>query len=326
LINDETVGAFMSFIVGAYASAPAGPAAAEYAAQVAALDGVRGLEVPVTGEPNQPITAGLAEHTDLVLTAMVATVQRNAVEPDFGLASPDAEGRAAALGLVLAVAELVRRANDRAGRRVVNAVELQAAPSGRGSADALAASLDAVACGDWDGALLTLEHCDAVGTGRPHQKGYLPLEQEIDVVARFDGAVAITINWGRSAIEGRAAETAADHIALAREAKILGGLMFSGVAAQAGPYGDAWADAHLPPSFGADSRLDDLTASEPTSLLGPGEMTRALQAAGGAQQFTGLKIGVRPADLSASDRLAYVRDAVRMLARLADRAAVTASS
>jgi len=86
-------------------------------------------------------------------------------------------------------------------------------------------------------------------------------------------------------------------------------LMFSGVAAGPNPFGDGWHDAHLPP------RGDGDLIGEPASLLGTAEIADALRAARDQQRFTGLKIGVRPADLPIAGRIAYLRDATALIDR-----------
>jgi hypothetical protein len=306
----------MKFIVGAYASAPAEDGA-RYLDMVAELPGFGGVELQYAGPADSAgaVTA-LQPSWDVVATTIGITVGRNAADPEFGLASSSPEGRRAAVDLVRGLAGVVKDIDDRAGRSAVVGVELHSAPTGRGSREALAASLDEIAGWDWDDALLTVEHCDSVAGAPPLQKGYLTLQDEMDVIARLAGRVAMTINWGRSAIDGRDRHTPVYHLDLVRAAGLLGGLMFSGVAAEPTAYGAAWIDAHLPPAAGGDPRFADLASTEPASLLGPQEVADALAAAGDVQRFTGLKIGVRPLDLPAESRLAYVRDALDLLDRL----------
>ncbi len=315
----------MSYIVGAYAAAPVqtswDPAVeAGYLAAVAELPGLRGLEVPYTGKLHHD-EDWLLDHLDpgwdLVLTAIPGTVARTAADPHFGLASPDATGRQAALDFTAGLRTAVRRIHDRLGRAAVIGVELHSAPRGTGTAEAFADTLTEVCAWDWDGAALTIEHCDALRPGQDPQKGYLDLDAELKVVAQVDGLAGITVNWGRSAIEGRSADTAREHIAAVAAAGALTGLMFSGAAARPGAFGDAWLDAHLPPSGGADVHGSEgyagLDAYEPTSLLGPTEIRQALAAAAGRQLFTGLKVGVRPTDAPLPRRIAYLRAALALL-------------
>lgn len=314
----------MKYIVGAYAASPSAqpwnPASeAEFLARVAALPELRGLEVPFTGSLHRD-EDWLFDHLDpawdLVLTAIPGTVARVAADPEFGLASPRDAGRRAAVEFTATLRDAVHRAGDRLGRAAVLAVELHSAPTARASAAAFAASMDEIAGWDWAGAALTVEHCDAYRPDVPPQKGYLSLADELAVVAGNPAIAGVTVNWGRSAIEGRSAGTARQHIAETAAAGALAGLMFSGAAATDGPFGPAWLDAHLPPS--AEDAPSARTGSfEPTSLLGPREIGQALAAAGGAAAFTGVKIGVRPLDLPVPQRVAYLADALRMVDRIA---------
>lgn len=324
----------MNLILGAYAASPTAlswdhAAEAEYLDRVAQLPGVTGLEAMFTGEPERDrpqLDLAVRPGWDLVLTSLLGNVARNAQDPDFGLASPVAEARRAALDLTASLRDEVRRLNDAAGRQAVLAVELYSAPSRRGTRSAFASALDVVGKWDWDGAALTVEHCDAHLPETVPQKGYLSLGDEIEVVTGNTAFAGVTINWGRSAIEGRSAATAIGHISLAVTAGALAGVMFSGAAAVPGPFGDAWLDAHLPPSAGP-GLLEDGAAeagkgggaggagdmTEPTSLLGPAQIAEALAAAAGHQRFTGIKIGVRPRDMPLDRRLSYLSTAIRLV-------------
>ncbi len=314
----------MNYIVGAYAASPTAAAwdpelEAQYLAQVAALPGFRGLELPFTGvlhRDEQWLLDHLGREWDLVLTAIPGTVARVAADPAFGLASTEHDGRIAAVEFTAALRSAVTRINDRTGRRSVLAVELHSAPTANGSATEFARSLGEIAQWDWDGAALTVEHCDAIRPEQPAQKGYLSLADELAVVAEIGPVAGVTVNWGRSAIEGRAAATAVEHIQSAVAADALTGLMFSGAAGRPGPFGEPWLDAHLPPSTEDDPEFADLRAVESTSLLGPAEIAAALRACAGAAQFTGIKIGVRPTDLPLDERVDYLRTAVELIDRV----------
>ncbi len=308
----------MAYIVGAYAAAPpAGSdpvAVAAFLDGAAALPGFRGFELPYIGDSDSfssSTPANVDPSWDLVVTAIPGTVGRTAADPSFGLASTAPAGRAAALRFTDGLRSAVLGLNDRAGRRAVIAVELHSAPTGYADRSAFRASLESIAGWDWDGAALTVEHCDAARPGQPAQKGYLPLADEIDAVAGLPGFAGVTVNWGRSAIEGRSAATAIEHIDQARSRGLLAGVMLSGASDRDGTFGAAWSDAHLPPSAAADGEPG--LASEQTSLLGPAEIADSLQHAGGEQLFTGLKIGVRPVDLPLDARIAYLRNTIRLI-------------
>jgi Domain of unknown function (DUF4862) len=306
----------MRYIIGAYPAAPTGAwdplAHSEFLTQVARIPGFGGLELPYTGALHQDeswLLDQLEPDWDLVLTAIPGTVARVGADPDYGLASADARGRAEALAFTAGLRDAVHRIADHLGRASVLAVEVHSAPTGRGEAAAFADSLATIASWDWAGAAITVEHCDALRPGHPAQKGYLSLADELDAVTALPGIAGITLNWARSVIEGQDLGTAIAHIEQVRAAGALAGLMFSGVANIPNPFGNPWHDAHLPP------RGDGDLVGEPSSLLGPAEIADALRAAGDQQRFTGLKIGVRPTDLPVAGRVAYLRDATALLDR-----------
>jgi hypothetical protein len=296
----------MSFIVGAYASAAADDTG-DHLRRVAELPGFGGVELPFLDDRDRDRAgvAALDPAWDVVLTAITATVLRNRREPAFGLASPDERGRRAAVAAARDLAALGRAIDEHAGRAALVAVELHSAPTGIGDPAAFATSLGELAELDWGAALVTVEHCDSVAGPPPHQKGYLTLDDELAAVRKFGERFALTVNWGRSAIEGRSAATPVEHVALLREAGRLGGVMFSGVADHESAFGAPWLDAHLPPS-------------EAGSLLGPAELAATLDAAGRAQRFTGLKIALRPAELDADARIGRLRAALELLGRAAE--------
>jgi hypothetical protein len=178
--------------------------------------------------------------------------------------------------------------NDTLGRAAVSAVELHSAPTAHdvtSARGAFARSLDIVTGWDWDGAQILLEHVDAKVDGHAPDKGFLSLEDELDVLSEGSLPMGVLINWGRSAIELRSAARVVDHVAMARDAGVLRGLVFSGVSAVPTRYGEAWADQHLPPS-----------AHEVDSLLTAEMMDNALRVAG-PLDFTGVKMSWRAASL-----------------------------
>ena len=174
--------------------------------------------------------------------------------------------------------------NDALGRAAVSAIEVHSAPTPHDAASArsaLARSLDTITGWDWDGAQILLEHVDAKVQGHAPSKGFLSLEDEIDVISEGSLPVGVLINWGRSAIELRSAARVVDHVAMARESGVLRGLIFSGASAVATDYGEAWADQHLPPS-----------SHERDSLLTAEMMDDALRVAG-PLDYTGVKMSWR---------------------------------
>lgn len=287
------------FLVGAYAAQPADPTA--YYALLAEQPWIDGLEIPYPGvlAADAPTLArSLPPGWANSVTLIPGTMGRLGADPTFGLASPDAEGRAAALshaGAVRdAVAELV------AAGALVRHVQVHSAPTRIADADAFTRSLATLQGLDWSGADLVIEHCDAWVPGQPPEKGFLSLTAEIDVARRL--GVGIHINWGRSALEARDADAPREHIVAAREAGVLSGVIFSGAGDRPTTFGGAWADVHLPAS-----------PDEPLSLMTPARIAECAQAAGDVA-YLGAKLQM-PKDVSTARRLA-------MLTTIADAAGV----
>ncbi len=193
----------------------------------------------------------------------------------------------------------------------MRAVEVLSAPradAGRSSARALARSLDEIAGWEWSGAVVAVEHCDATRPGRPGEKGFLDLADELRALDGLDpAAVGVAVNWGRSAIEGRSATTPVEHVARAREAGRLLGVMFSGAAPVEGWWGRAWQDAHVPPR-GPQEALAPCAAS----LLGSDEVAATLAAAG-PLRFPGVKVAAPSSARTVAERLAVARAALEVV-------------
>lgn len=263
----------MGQIVGAY---PVYAPLTDPTPVVSALAGsplVDGLEIPFTDER---ITAPPGSRGDwrYVVTLIPQTMARMASDADFGLASPDREGRLAAVRLVRALHREVT-----AGGRVL-AVELHSAPTRTATADALFESLSEIVRWDWDGTQVVIEHCDAWTDAHPVEKGFLPFTQELDV-ARSVG-VGLSVNWARSVIESRDPGTALAHIAAAAGQGLLRGVVFSSVSDQDTSLGRAWADLHLLPA--------DSTSSPAGSLLTSSDLARCVAAADDA--WIGFKVNM----------------------------------
>jgi len=299
-------------LLGAYALEPAAPGAAEaFYAGVAAL-GVGGLELPLPLEGAACLTPAWAVRNlqpdwDLLVTCIPTVMGRLTTEPGYGLASSDEAGRARALADVGRARDLALRLADVHGRRRVVGIQVHTAPGPvGGSRDALARSLDELLTWELAGAELLIEHCDALVAGQVAAKGFLTLEDEIAAV-RSTGAPAdrlgLSINWGRSAIEGRSARTAVGHVQTAAAAAMLRAVVLSGAASTSTPWGAAWVDAHIPPR-GDDVALE--ASSE--SLLGPGQLAETLRAAAGSR--LAVKVSVRPRDADVPTRLAVAAAAL----------------
>jgi hypothetical protein len=345
--------------LGAYAAAGGLDRAAEagWYEALARIDGAGGLEVPFTGT----VHPGGASHADghahaagamhplgaahlaalvpqgwhLVLTLLPMTVGIGRSDPDYGLASGDESGRRRAVADALAAREAIATLHERLGRAATIAVQLNSAPTrdplARADASALRRSLIELAGLDWAGAELVVEHCDAAVPGSAWQKGYLTLAEETEAVIAAGGPAAglgQSVNWGRSAIEGRSAATALEHLAATREAGTLRGLMFSGAAGTDGPYGTAWRDVHNP-----------VREVDAHSLLGGDEIAAALALVRGARdgaavgvaadrdtpagdaaalRFVGVKVKGAPGARSLDERMTPLAQTARIVAQALD--------
>ena len=178
-------------------------------------------------------------------------------------------------------------------------MQLHSAPTRLAQADAFKRSLAELATWDWCGARLVIEHCDKYVPEQNPEKGFLSLESEIDIVS--EAGIGIHLNWGRSAVEGRSADTAYEHVLEAGKRGVLEGIIFSGAGPEETQYGYSWIDGHLPAQ-----------ADEPTSLMNEAEIARCAKAAieGGAN-YLGAKVCV-PKDASLGKRLAMLTNIYRV--------------
>jgi hypothetical protein len=298
-------------IVAAYAAVPPGPF--DPAAEAALYDGLQrqgvgGLEQPFFGTLHRHdegfLLGQLRAGWDVVLTTLPGTMDRLAGDPVFGLASRDYDGRNRALQFMREARRAVERVNASLGRMAVRAVQVHSAARPAPSRERFLKSLSELRRWDWQGAALLVEHCDAARADGAHDKGFLSLEDEVFAVQNSTGtgAVACSVNWGRSALEGRSALTPLEHVARLRKVNLLGGLFFSGVTAAHPDYG-TWKDSHPP-----------FSTSCPASLLTPKAAAAAL--APGRPPLVGLKIQPLPASLDVPARLAVVADGLSRLGAL----------
>jgi len=200
---------------------------------------------------------------------------------------------------------------------------VQSAPSqgpagGAGSTAAFADSLSELAAWDWQGARIVIEHCDASRAGHPQHKGFLSLTDELAAIAKANrtarAPIGVNINWGRSVLETHNVATAAEHIAQARDAGALSGIIFSGASGEATPYG-AWQDTHMPHAPAAG-----ISHAAAGSLMTEESIESALAATNGAKlDFLGVKIAIRPADAPVAARLGMVNDLIKLIERAAPK-------
>lgn len=312
----EAAHAPTGWLVGAYAASPSrvgwDPGAeADYLDGLAALPGVIGVELPWTrGGAFHVHDEGwmldrLPDDARVVVTMAPDASARHRESAAFGLASTDLHGRRAAVEAVRDLHAALPRLRAALPVGDVVAVELHAATRATPGAAEPALLRDSLAeIGDWgwEGSRLVVEHCDAWRPEHPPSKGYLPLEDEVAVVAalRDQGLpVGVVVNWGRSVIECRDADAGREHAALAAAAGVLDGVVLSGAATEATPLGAAWADVHAP--FAAPGPYA-------SSLLTPERAAATLDAAG-ELAFRAVKVAAPPS-ATVDDRVALVAAAL----------------
>ena len=271
------------FIIGAYASHPALELQEDYYKLLAQQPWINGLEMPYPGQiatDNELLAGLLSANWDFnTVTAIPGTMQNVGKDANFGLASPDREG----LGKLC----------EHADRNVVTRIEVHSAPTRTAQGDAFRRSLEVLREWDWYGARLVIEHCDRFIPEQKPEKGFLSIEEEIQIAAEFE--VGVLINWGRSVLEERSADAAYDHIIAAGKRGVLDGVVFSGAGPEETQYGYSWVDGHLP------GQID-----EPASLMSDAEIKRCAQAAiEGGCNYLGAKMCV-PKDASLEERLAML--------------------
>lgn len=291
-------------VVGAYAAMPSAPAEQEdFYRLLGEQTWIDGLELPFPGDLEaRPewlagrLASGWRVNT---VTAIPGTMARLGTNPLFGLASPDPGGRAEAIAYTGRIREAVHRLADVTGHSVVSYVQLHSAPTRIGRSGHLRASLSELLEWDWAGASLVMEHCDRYVPGQMPEKGFLSLEDELEVA--HQAGLGVHLNWGRSCIEARDPRAPAGAITAARARGLLAGLVFSGASSSRSPYGPAWADAHLPAA-----------PAEPTSLMDALQIADCAERAvgprldGPAADYLGAKISVPP-DSALDERLAMIR-------------------
>lgn len=296
-----------SFIIGAYPCAPSFHQKGEQEEQafwreLSDTPYIRGLEQPCLEDLHPYGDEWLFRHTpgewQIVVTAVMETMRRRGTNGAFGLASADEEQRKASINFYRHLRQKVDAVNARFPGKVI-ALEMQAAPqAGNASVEqateAFARSIREIAGWDWS-CELVLEHCDAMNGSAP-RKGFLPLEQVLDVVKDTD--ISVCINWARSAIEGRNTTRPVEHVQAAFKAGKLGALMFSGTTAT-GEYGD-WQDLHAPfSSFCAESLM---TTEHAKTLF--------TAASAATLKFSGIKLLEINANANVDHRIAILRDGI----------------
>lgn len=266
---------------------------------------VKGIEIPIALEgnayPTEWLCKNIRTHWQLHLTTLPATMTLAQRYPHAGLASVEEEERQHALSLIKKTYSYVEELQQHFGRPVVSGITLYSSPPQNleypwSSKEAFKCSLAAIREMNWKEVVLNVEHCDAKRKEHPAEKGFLSLEEEIEVLEQV-GDIGLVINWARSAIETRSTEGPLEHLRQALSYQLLRGIVFSGCTNnEANPYGE-WKDGHMPPR--------DLTSANPAleeSLLGKKEVVEVLNLSRDQELFLGIKISNRlsPFDINRS--------------------------
>ena len=291
-------------VAGVYASQPSDKAKREeYYALLGHEEWISGAELPFPGEladasERKWLAAHLPTHWHHNnVTLIPGTMQSLAVNPSFGLASPSSSGRREALTYLRNAFYALDDFAQLRGSQDIRYVQIHSAPSKIAEVDAMKASLEEINRWEHNSIRLVIEHCDRYKEVQSPEKGFLTLEEEIELAREFN--VGITINWGRSVIEDRNPWTAKRHIEECACAGVLTGLMFSGAGPQASQYGYEWIDGHLP-----------LSTFEKTSLMTPEHIEACVTSACESKQwlehgYGGVKVCV-PVNADLATRLSYM--------------------
>ncbi|WP_447873343.1 DUF4862 family protein [Serratia fonticola] len=312
------------FIIGAYPCAPSfhqleREKEVQFWDRLAELPLIRGLEQPCLDElhpyGDDFLLKQIPSHWQLVLTAVMGTMQRRGSGRDFGLAARNEEERQAAVDYIRSIHDKVKRTNDHAGRQQVVALELQSAPNllekdSAAARQAFIASLEDIAGWHWE-CDLVIEHCDAL-TGPKPRKGFLTLEDEIiaaqAINRHFGDTLTLAINWGRSAIEGHNDLLPLQQVKQCQQAGLLSALMFSGTASH-GAYGE-WEDTHAPfaPFDGSHYVCHEslMTLDSARQLFNQAPLAEL--------NYAGIKLLSTSAQESIEQRIAIIKDGINALA------------
>ena len=318
----------MKYIVGAYATSPSLSSSMDktleskyYERLVESVPEILGLEIPFFGKEIHKFGTDfllniLRPEWFNVLTCIPGTMENLSINPKFGVASDDISSRMAAISMYRRANDTVHKINDFFGKKSIIAVQLAPAPSVPvkgvlSSKSSLLRSLEEILSWDWQGAKVVIEHADSANPGLPFEKGFLSFEDEIAALTTLSSLqeTGITINWGRSAIEGRSVNKPIEHINLAQEKKLLTGLIFSGATNNDKLYGK-WKDNHIP-----FSKSYDVECFEENSLLTHKNVSNILQLLDlNGLHYLGIKLLSMPINNSSIERRVGVnRDAIFIL-------------
>lgn len=305
------------FIVGAYPCAPSFHQCDQemeisFWQQLAKNPHIRGIEQPCLQDlhpyGDDFLFKLIPDEWTIVVTAVMGTMQKRAVNANFGLASTDEEQRQACVKFYQHIYQKISQTNDRFKTNKVLALEIQSAPAQNPTIataqQAFQKSLYELSQWDWP-CELVIEHCDAFNGVDP-KKGFLPIESEIESAAGFKN-MGICINWARSALEGQNTQLPLQHTQQVLNANLLSALMFSGTTLT-GPYGH-WGDLHAP-----FAHFDGAKVNCPESIMTVDLAKQLLQVAKPeALSFLGIKLLEIDKNATVEHRVAILEDGINAL-------------
>lgn len=266
------------------------------------LPNISGLELPFWGNgihqySDDFLKSHYKKEWDYVMACVPGNMNELSKDPHFGLASDNNEGRAKAIQFYKKANEAVLSLNHWSEKKSVKNVQIVTSPSTphpevSSSKESLLKSLNELLSWDWNGSKLTIEHCDHADKEGNFIKGFLSIEDEISAIEQINNPqLGITINWGRSALEGKSSAHAISHLKLATKKEVLKGMMFSGTCLNSSQYG-SFQDNHAPVK-------NDHQYSEATSLLDENQMIESFKSIDlNSLDYLGMKILSMPMDSS----------------------------
>jgi hypothetical protein len=305
----------VKYIVGAYATAPSlvledkNKECEFYEKLTQSIPEIRGLEIPFWGENIHLFGADfllkyIQPKWENVLTCIPASVMGLKKNRHFGIASNNNALRIEAVEMHKRANRMVHRINSHFGKKSIIAVQIASAPSMSipgviNSTNSLLKSMREILSWDWMGAKIVIEHCDSCTNKNTVEKGFMSINNEIESLLTLssDYKVGLTLNWARSAIEGRSPLTVIEHIKLASENNLLSGIIFSGVSINDEMYGE-WKDLHMPfaPSYGIKNY-------ESNSLLTKRNIKKTLESLNISElDYVGFKLLSMPINNSSIER------------------------
>ncbi len=321
----------MEYIVGAYATAPSLGGSSRtlereyYDYLIKSIPEIRGLEIPFWGESlhqfgDDFLLNNIRNDWQNVLSCIPASVCALKENPNIGLASNDEAARLESVKIHKRANQAFHKICDRTGNNSIIAVQLATAPSApvesvSASVDSLRKSLDELLSLEWYDAKITIEHCDSYSGNHPYVKGFMALDEEIKILrtlANDHDNLGVTLNWARSAIEGRSASHVIEHIKQARQANLLLGFIFSGTSKYDKNYGE-WSDLHMP-----FAKIYDIKSYEENSLLTEKNIRETLLSIDLAHlDYIGVKLLSQPIEDSTIERRVDInKDALLVLNRI----------